>query len=140
MLGSVGSNPSASSTEPGDVSSPQQTYGNLEHSSSSGGPMQLRELLQESAQAVSVSDWDRAHRALRLLSRRISLTGDSFERVASFFAEALAIRFSRASGTEVSVFSKPVIQSQCCRMAILNNIFRGLPTFLFFSLSNPLSS
>lgn len=62
---------------------------------------QLRDLLLETAQFISQCDWDRARPFLEVLSRRVSSTGDSTERVASCFFEALAIRFSRVSGTEV---------------------------------------
>lgn len=63
--------------------------------------MQLRDLLLETAQYISQCDWDRARPLLEVLSRRVSSTGDSIERVASCFFEALAIRFSKVSGTEV---------------------------------------
>lgn len=63
--------------------------------------MQLRDLLLETAQYISQCDWDRARPLLEVLSRRVSSTGDSTERVASCFLEALAIRFSKVSGTEV---------------------------------------
>lgn len=126
MLGSVGSNPSASTTscelptpEAAAVSSPggispaispaisspalQQSYGYVDHSISAGGLMQLRDLLLETAQFISQCDWDHARPLLQVLSRRVSSTGDSTERVASCFFEALATRFSRVSGTEVNL-------------------------------------
>ncbi|XP_024375391.1 GRAS family protein RAM1 [Physcomitrium patens] len=68
----------------------------------SGGLMQLRDLLLETAQLISQCDWDRARPLLQLLSRRVSTTGDSSERVASCFFEALATRFSRVSGIQIN--------------------------------------
>lgn len=115
MLGSVGSNPSASTSEPPETISPsispaispavsspaQPPHGYDDLSTSSGALMQLRDLLIEAAQFISQCDWDRARPLLEALNRRVSSTGDSTERVASCFFEALATRFSRVSGIEV---------------------------------------
>ncbi|KAG0597426.1 hypothetical protein M758_UG337300 [Ceratodon purpureus] len=69
---------------------------------SSGGLMQLQNLLLETAQYISQCDWDHARPLLEVLSRCVSPAGDSTERVASCFFEALAIRFSKVSGTEIT--------------------------------------
>lgn len=76
--------------------------------------MQLRDLLLETAQFISQCDWDRARPLLEVLSRRVSSTGDSTERVASCFFEALATRFSKVSGTEVR---KPLFHFNLCHFS-----------------------
>lgn len=64
--------------------------------------MLLRDILVDTAQYISQCDWERARPLLQVLRRQVSSTGDSSERVASCFFEALATRFSRVSGTEIN--------------------------------------